>query len=348
MYIKLEKKLPKTQRKDVENELRSLLQDMVEDRAQTKIEKADEDIVKDVLLEFGSPETVAASYRDDKQFLIGPQLLPTFKLALMLITMAIAGLWLLGIVVAAFGSSENVLLKFVSLTINSIPEFANSFIGILGVVVVIFGIVERVLPEESTKEEAEWNPRDLPEINDSTQINRVDLIISSFFTIALLVYLNGFSEPAMMKVEDGKMFFVPMMSLSPHFYESLLPWLNLLLASCLGVNLYQLFLGRKTITVKWMEIGTTLLTAVVAYIFLTNGPIFGFASEFIVELQSNAAEPVAALDSVETLNQLLNSVIRVILIATVFIELFSAGKKIFQLTQEPNRNTESELVGKMG
>ena len=49
------KRLPKKQRTDVEAELRSLLSDMVEDRAQTKVNKADEEIIVDVLRDFGSP-----------------------------------------------------------------------------------------------------------------------------------------------------------------------------------------------------------------------------------------------------------------------------------------------------
>ena len=44
------KRLPKKQRTDVEAELRSLLSDMVEDRAQTKVNKADEEIIVDVYI----------------------------------------------------------------------------------------------------------------------------------------------------------------------------------------------------------------------------------------------------------------------------------------------------------
>ena len=74
--------LPRKQRVDVQTELRSLLQDMVEDRAQTKVEKADEEIVTAVLLEMGPPQKVAASYQSRPEYLIGPQLYPVYRFVL--------------------------------------------------------------------------------------------------------------------------------------------------------------------------------------------------------------------------------------------------------------------------
>ena len=322
------KKLPKNQRSDVETELRSLLQDMVEDRSQTKVEQADEEIIVDILLEFGSPDRVAASYRDDKQFLIGPELWPVFKIVMTVVTAVIGALYLFGIVVAAF-SSENIILDFASLTLNAIPEFVGQILRIFGIIVAIFAILERVLPEEALQEEEEeWNPTDLPEVDDPGQIDRGELVIGSIFTIVLLVLLNGYPQWAgIIFFDETQSQAIPM--LAPNFYANLLPWLNLLLAVSLGVNLYQLFLGRKTVTVKWMEIGTSLLTIVVAYIFFTRGPIFGLTPELLAMQGLNEANPVP--EAIENLISLLNTLVQLGLVAIIFGELISIGKKLYEL-----------------
>ena len=70
------RRLPKREREDVRRELRSALSDALEGRVEGE---ATEDQVVELLREFGSPDAVAASYRPESQYLIGPVLYPTFK-----------------------------------------------------------------------------------------------------------------------------------------------------------------------------------------------------------------------------------------------------------------------------
>lgn len=338
------KKLPKNQRKDVEEELRSLLQDMVEDRAQTKVEQADEEIVMDVLLEMGSPDIVASSYRDEKQYLVGPQLWPIFKLVMTVVTAVFGGIFLFGIVVAAF-NSDNILRELVRLTLRAIPEYISTILSLFGVIVAIFAILERTLPEESLREgeEETWHPKDLPEINDPAQIDRGELIVGAIFIIGLLVYLNGYPEWAGIIHFDGdERYTVPM--LSANFFANLLPWLNLLLAVSLGVDLYQLFLGRKTNTVRWMEIGSALLTIVVANIFFTRGPIFGLSPDLLAAQGWDASNPVP--EGFVNLISLLNTLARLGLIGLIIGEAISIVKKVIEISQTSDDLVRTVRVGK--
>ena len=338
------KKLPKNQRNDVEEELRSLLLDMVEDRAQTKYEQADEEVVMDVLLEFGSPDTVAASYREDKQYLVGPQLLPILKIVMTVVAAVMGGIFIFGIVVAGFNSDE-IIKELIRLTARAIPDYISSMLSIFGTIVAIFAILERVLPEESLNEteEEDWHPQDLPEVNDPAQIDRGELIVGAIFTIGLMVYLNGYPEWAGIIHFDGdQRYAIPM--LSANFFANLLPWLNLLLAVSLGVDLYQLFLGSKTNTVRWMQIGLAVLTAVVAYIFFTRGPIFGFSPELIAAQGWGPDNPIP--DGFVNLVLLLNTLARIGLVGLIIGEIISIVKKVIEIAQTPNDLVKTVRIGK--
>ncbi len=72
------RRLPRKQRDDVARELRSSLEDSLESRAGVPLEQVEEEQAVELLLEFGTPQKVAASYRPGPDFLIGPGLYPSF------------------------------------------------------------------------------------------------------------------------------------------------------------------------------------------------------------------------------------------------------------------------------
>ncbi len=73
--------LPEKLRADLEKEIRSLIEDTLEERSRTYSRAIDDDMIAEVLKEFGPPERMAASYQPQK-YLIGPKLYPTFILVL--------------------------------------------------------------------------------------------------------------------------------------------------------------------------------------------------------------------------------------------------------------------------
>mgnify|MGYP001428747841 CR=1 FL=1 len=71
------RRLPEKMRPEIENELRSLLEDMLEDRARQAGRPADEEMASVLLKEYGSPAKIAASYLPER-YLVGPDLFPTY------------------------------------------------------------------------------------------------------------------------------------------------------------------------------------------------------------------------------------------------------------------------------
>src|SRR4030065_883088 len=73
--------LPAKLRKDTVTEIRSLIQDSLDDRSKAEGHAPDDEMMAAVLKEFGSPEKIVAPYLPEK-YLIGPRLYPTFILVL--------------------------------------------------------------------------------------------------------------------------------------------------------------------------------------------------------------------------------------------------------------------------
>ena len=87
--------LPAKQRKDTVTEIRSLIQDALDDRSKTEGRAPDDEMMADVLKQFGPPEKIVAPYLPEK-YLIGPRLFPTFILVLRIVLPIIAVLSLVG------------------------------------------------------------------------------------------------------------------------------------------------------------------------------------------------------------------------------------------------------------
>ncbi|HSQ18530.1 MAG TPA: hypothetical protein VLM83_12575, partial [Anaerolineales bacterium] len=64
------RQLPEKTRADLEKEIRSLIEAALDDRAQKTGRPVDEDMIVEVLKEFGPPEKMAASYLPER-YLIG-------------------------------------------------------------------------------------------------------------------------------------------------------------------------------------------------------------------------------------------------------------------------------------
>src|SRR5258706_14658181 len=82
--------LPRKGRADIEAEIRSTLQDMLDDRSQATGQPIDEAMMGAVLKEYGAPTKVAATYQTPR-YLIGPRLYPIFELVLKIVMAVFLG-----------------------------------------------------------------------------------------------------------------------------------------------------------------------------------------------------------------------------------------------------------------
>jgi hypothetical protein len=251
------KYLPRRNRVDIEAEIRSTLEDMLEERNQSQ---ADEEAVVALLKEYGRPRQVAESYTGP-HYLIGPRVYPIFELvtkivAVVLFAISLAGL---GIGLAKSDVAGLALLQHIG-------EWAADTVGWIitafGHIVLTFAILERVLPAKEFDEEEEWNPSELTSEPDPDKVTFSEQISSIVFTTAFLIVLNLY--PGIIGIgfmTDGEWTFISPI-LSDAFFRYL-PWINLLGVLEILLNIILVRQGswqtRTRITHAVLELGNIAL-----------------------------------------------------------------------------------------
>lgn len=180
------KRLPEKQREDIEKELRTLIDDMLE---QSEDSGAYEMKVQKVLLDLGDPEIMANNYRSIKRYLIGPENFDNYVLILKIVLGAV----LLGLSVAA---AVNAVF---SVSFDPVGIFSNYF-GILfsgllqafAWVTIIFAVAEYKgidLKDKKRKEEP-WSIAELPQVPvKEAAISPWESIVSILFSALFMTIL---------------------------------------------------------------------------------------------------------------------------------------------------------------
>jgi len=182
-------RLPEKQRADIERELRGLIEDMLDERAEG--ETPSPQVIEEVLRELGNPKDMADRYRGEARYLIGPGLFSQYVTVLRIVWIAIGIAVGVGFAIQAFMGPGQVLEHFVDGIVSLMLGLAQGFVW----VTVIFGVIEYrgMNGRTGAKAEHAWSPADLPELPDHlNRINRSEPIVSIVFS-ALLVAWFSFS-----------------------------------------------------------------------------------------------------------------------------------------------------------
>ena len=178
--------LPKKERAEIEAELRSVLQDQLDDRYDGTASAAE---VAAVLAEFGDPRKIAASYNGN-QYLVGPSLYPYMMLVLrpvwLIVPTVVVFLHLFGLVISAQAATlQNMLLEPLAAGFQATLVFS-------AVIVLIFALIQH-FGAQFDEQKAAFNPLELPEVDDPRAVDRVEatfgVAIGTGFTLALFYFL---------------------------------------------------------------------------------------------------------------------------------------------------------------
>ena len=268
------KYLPRKQRADIEQEIRSTLEDMLEERNQTSLKDAaplqGEAAVVALLKEYGEPRKVAESYIGPR-YLIGPRLYPTFELILKIVLACVLGAGLLGYGVSASITDSFAGPDFLSFLGQFWLGLLGGMMNAFGSLVLVFAILQRVLPASELEKEMEdeWSPADLAKEPDPDEVKMSEAIATIIFTVAGLVIFNLYPNVVGLAFNtDGVWTFIPILSKAFFTY---LPWINLLSVLQIVFNLYQLRQETWTLFARLGRIALELCTISLAVAML-NGP----------------------------------------------------------------------------
>lgn len=180
--------LASKEREDIQMELRSALQDMLEERGLNPDDPEHEDGIAEMLKEFGPPLEIANSYRPQR-YLIGPRYFPIYVQVIKIVAAVIVGALTLASLIGGL-EGQGFFEQFG----NLLGMYLSGLWGSLGFITFIFFVLERtgVADEEIEAELSKgWDPKDLPAIEDRDRISHIELVFELLFIMAFLVILNS-------------------------------------------------------------------------------------------------------------------------------------------------------------
>jgi hypothetical protein len=276
------RRLPKKQRADVETELHSLLMDALQDRTG---EEMDQDALEAaqvaILEEFGPPAKVAAEYAPPHRYLIGPRVFNLYLIVAATVAGGLSLVFLIILPIVTMLGEPAPLSALTSYLIGMIDDYLNAVLAGLGSVTVTFAILERVLPESAldTKDDETWNPRDLPEIEDTdrTHVQIGGLIVEIGLTVIALIVFNFFPQwigiGFVTSIDDmpARWYAIPL--LAPVFFTTYLPLLNTFWILQIALNIVLLRQSRWQLVTRLIDVVLTAFSAFILYRLIT-GPTF--------------------------------------------------------------------------
>ncbi len=227
-------------RKDVADELRSNIEDMLPDQP------TDQDIRK-VLEKMGNPRKLAHEYNPTKRYLIGPTLFDSYISLLKLVTGIVVSV-ILGITIFTWVLNFPESSNYVSLITDLISNTIGAVVQAAVWVTLIYAILERtgVSEGEMPFSKKDWTVNDLPTdvVPPSKKISRAETGLSLFFTLLFVSVLYFNPNLIAMYIHENST-----KKIIPLFSEERLA---LYLSAIILITLVQLaFIVWKFIQNKW-------------------------------------------------------------------------------------------------
>jgi len=252
------------QRAEVERELRTTIEDMIDGRLEAGAPSRPE-AEREVLVELGDPVRLAAGYTGRPLYLIGPAVYPQWRRVLTLLLSTLVPLvMVINLVVRLF--VDDVATQGVG------PAVVGALrVGVMVAVTVVFGVtVVFVLAERGKVADVElgWNPDQLP-ADDADSVSLGETVTSVGFVVAaaLAILWQQTSSPV---TRDGE----PVPVLDPALWSGVLPWLVLVLAGQAVVAVIAYRRGRWSTPLALAEVALDLAFAVPVLLLLWAGALF--------------------------------------------------------------------------
>ena len=349
------RRLPARQRKDIEKEVRAMIDDLIVQRQQTADnqtagnqaagnqvhsekpdagQQTDQTHIRAVLEELGDPAEMAKQYSGKERYLIGPVLYDSYLLVLKIVLAATGiGLLIANSIKLATETYEHVLTAFWEL-------FGSLYQGLLAafaMVTLIFMLVEYLNIEEIEKEIIEekksWHVDDLPDVpSDKLRIKRGDPIASVIFSLIFLVILNVF--PTLFgfyqQTDDG----LSIIGFLGEGFARNLVYINIVIVLGIVLEAVKIAYGRW----NWLLVASCILQNIFSVIVslrvirddqFINPDFIQAINEFLDKNQVDVR--------VVWQNSLVTALWILVLIGFV-IEVISIAAKGYHLTRQPHNN----------
>ena len=314
------KHLPKKSRADIQQEIHSTLQDLLEDRSAQTGKPVDEELTLEVLKEYGAPEKVAASYLPER-YLIGPRLFPAFLKTIQIALSIIGILALIGLSISLSQAELSAGNLFENL-IQVVVKLFNSAIIVLGNIVLIFAILEWVLPNLKEKPRS-WDPRSLAKISPPDRVIIGETIATIILNFAAIMIFNFYPQVigSTYVFSEGWSF---TQLLSEAFFN-FIPVLTVIWVLKIILNVILLRQGQWQTWTRWFSLGLQALEVGVAIAMLRGPSLIGLTAQEI------SAKLYLSTESAGLLIDLLNLIVTLVLIIAIVAGTVEIIKTVLRL-----------------
>ena len=310
------RQLPEKIRADIQKEIRSLIEDNLEDEAEKAGRAPDEEMVVEVLKRMGPPEKVAAAYLPPR-YLIGPELYPhfiqTLRIVLSIVTLLTA---------LAIGVSARVLgpFEYVGRVISSLLD---TIFHATGIVVAIFAIIQFASLDLKMKTQA-WDPLKMKAEPDPERVSIPGALAKIVITVLALVIFNLYPQwVGLSSFSTGEWVHAPVLTAA--FFQYL-PWLSLLWAAEAGMNMRLVARGKWSQSLRWLSVVIAVLTVVILAWMLAGPEIVTFSAADLARL---GGTPPAEL--VPQLDNGIQTSVRLPIGIMIALQMLELGKQLYKL-----------------
>lgn len=311
-------------REDIEKELKSTLEDMLEDRAQKTGRTRDETLEIEVLKEYGAPQKVAATY-NPHPYLIGPKIFPFYLFVMKIVLTVVVSVMLVLAGVQAVTDTPFMGADFVKIIGQGLGSAFSAAIAAFGNVTLIFIIIERVLPDKEIggfDDEKEWDPASLAKEPDPDSVSRFELITEIVFTFVALAILNLYPHwLGMYFFSDGEQTFIPLFTES---FFKFVPWINLTLVTQILLNIYLLRNAAWSNLTRIVNILIEGASLILTIVILRTPNIIGITAETFAN-GPFTPEQAEIFQSIATLT------VPIVFAVIVIIQSIEVAKSLYRL-----------------
>ena len=304
------RRLPEKQRADIEREIRSMIEDTLEDESRTQGRPVDEDMLVGVLKRLGSPERLAASYVPPR-YLVGPELYPTYILSLKLVLGIVLAVGAVGVVISAslgamLGADAHTPIEALrALGLGALGLLSAGF-QVVAMVTIIFALIQRAAPGlKPARNPFEFDPRKLKLTPEPTgePFKPAKLVAEVVMALIALAIFNLYPQLVGAYSFNGSQWtYMPVLTAAFFAY---IPFMSILWALEVALKGSVLVAGRWTDLTLWGRVGLKVLTVGMIYVVLSGPAIISVPVEAIVNPGSG--------QFLTTLNQLTNLGLRIAL-----------------------------------
>ena len=321
------RRLPEKMRLDIEREIRSILQDNLEDRSRTQERPVDEGMMTELLTEYGSPDKVAASYLPPR-CLIGPRWFPTFSMVLRIVLVVIV---VLAAVQFGLGASQaGAPADLGRLALQTLGGLWTGAMTALGTVVLVFSMLQWTQPAPLNKEE-KWDPAQLEDQPEPDRAKMGDLIAEMIFSLlAIVVFTFYFDKLAIYSYSPQTGTWAALPFLSDVFLRYL-PWMVALWILKIACDALVLRQGQWTQPSRWFSVGVSVLDIILTAVILTGPALLKLSAQDLLSIQGMQITPATA----GMLVQMTNAAVRLGLGVALVVELVELGQLLYRLLFRP-------------